>query len=256
MRYSSKILILTISAVFFSNSTAQVNIEKYNKLNSSEGLNGTLTFYISAKTGNTDIQEFEIDGRVNFKGNKFYSFLIGQGEYGWNKGKEYSNNALLHFRYIRELNEIFNPEFFAQINYNKSRLLEFRSLIGLGLRTTIISDSTIDFTYGTAYMYEYENLDNTKSILQLDKTYFHRWSNYISYSNIVSKNSRLSFVVYAQPRFDDFSDIRMLSENHLSVGLTDRLFLSCNFSLMYYSKPPIDVKKLDTNTKVGLSIKL
>ena len=256
MNLKTNIILITIFTIFISNSIAQVNIEKYNNLNSKNGLNGNLSFYISAKTGNTDIQEFEIDGRVNFKGDKFYSFLIGQGEYGWNKGKEYSNNALLHFRYIRALNEIFNPEFFAQINYNKSRLLEFRSLIGLGLRTTIISDSTIDFSYGTAYMYEYENLDNSKSILQLDKTYFHRWSNYISYSAIVSNNSRLSIVIYAQPRFDDFSDIRMLSENHLSVGLTDKLSLSCNFSLMYYSKPPIDVKELDTNTKVGLSIKI
>ncbi len=48
----------------------------------------------------------------------------------------------------------------------------------------------------------------------------------------------------------------MLSENHLGVGLTDKLSLSVNFSLIYYSKPPIDVKELDTNTKVGLTIKL
>jgi hypothetical protein len=247
-----KLVAIIIFAILISSSIAQVNIEKYNNLNSKNGLNGNLSFYISSKTGNTDIQEFEIDGRINLKGDNYYSFLIGQGEYGWNKGKEYSNNALLHFRYIRELNDIFNPEFFSQINYNKSRLLLFRSLAGIGLRTTIISDTNSNFTYGTAYMYEYENLD----IAKRNKTYHHRWSNYISYSALLSKTSRLSIVVYAQPRFDDFSDIRMLSENHLGVGLTDKLSLSINFSLLYYSKPPIDVKKLDTNTKVGLSIKL
>lgn len=256
MIYRINIILLTFFAIFISNSIAQVNIEKYNNLNSTNGLNGNLSFYISSKTGNTDIQEFEIDGRINIKGNNYYSFLIGQGEYGWNKGKEYSNNALLHFRYIRELNEVFNPEFFAQMNYNKSRLLLFRSLAGVGLRTTLLSDSISNFTFGTAYMYEYENLDNSKSNLQINKTYFHRWSNYISYTSSLTNTSRISIVVYAQPRFNDFSDIRMLSENHLGVGLTDKLSLSINFSLMYYSKPPIDVKKLDTNTKVGLSIKL
>ncbi|MCW8848835.1 MAG: DUF481 domain-containing protein [Melioribacteraceae bacterium] len=252
MIHRTNIILLTFFTIFISNSIAQVNIEKYNNLNSTNGLNGNLSFYISSKTGNTDIQEFEIDGRINLKGDKYYSFLIGQGEYGWNKGKEYSNNALLHFRYIREINYIFNPEFFSQINYNKSRLLLFRSLAGIGLRTTLISDSNSNFTYGTAYMYEYENLDIDKR----NKTYHHRWSNYISYSALLSKTSRLSIVIYAQPRFDDFSDIRMLSENHLGVGLTDKLSLSINFSLMYYSEPPIDVKKLDTNTKVGLTIKL
>ena len=250
------ILGLILLGLFVINNSAQVNIEKYNNISNGNGLNGNLSFYFSAKTGNTDVQEFEIDGRINLKGEKYYSFLIGQGEYGWNKGTEYSNNALLHFRYIRELNDIFNPEFFTQINYNKSRLLLFRSLAGVGLRATILSDSISNFIYGTAYMYEYENLDNSKSIFQLSKTHHHRWSNYISYSNLLTKNSRLSIVLYAQPRFDDFGDVRMLSENHLGVGLTDKLSLSVNFSLMYYSKPPIGVKELDTNTKVGLSIKI
>lgn len=252
MTLRTNIILLTIFTIFISNAFAQVNIEKYNNLNSTNGLNGNLSFYISSKTGNTDIQEFEIDGRINLKGDNYYSFLIGQGEYGWNKGKEYSNNALLHFRYIREIDDIFNPEFFSQINYNKSRLLLFRSLAGIGLRTTIISDSNNNFTYGTAYMYEYEHLD----VVNINKTYHHRWSNYISYSASLSKSSRLSIVIYAQPRFDDFSDIRMLSENHLGVGLTDKLSLSINFSMMYYSKPPLEVKELDTNTKVGLTIKL
>ena len=84
--------------LFAINNIAQVNIEKYNNISSGSGLNGNLSFYFSAKTGNTDIQEIEIDGRINYKGDRFFSFLIGQGEYGWNKGEEYSNNALLHFR--------------------------------------------------------------------------------------------------------------------------------------------------------------
>lgn len=247
---------LFIFLFFVTNHSAQVNIEKYNNLQKSNGLNGNLSFYFSSKTGSTDIQEFEIDARINLKGEKYYSFIIGQGEYGWNKGTEYSNNALLHFRYIRKISDIVNPEFFAQINYNKSRLLLFRSLAGLGLRTTLLSDTVSNITFGSAYIYEYENLDNSNSVYQISKTHHHRWSNYISYSNLLSSNSRLSIVIYAQPRFDDFKDVRMLSENHLSVGLNDKLSLSINFNLMYYSRPPIGIKELDTNTKVGFSIKI
>ena len=65
--------------VFFSSTLfAQVNIERYNNLSSIDGLMGNVSFYISSKTGNTDIQEFEIDGRVNYKGENFFSFLITQ----------------------------------------------------------------------------------------------------------------------------------------------------------------------------------
>lgn len=235
---------------------SQVNIEKYKSLSNILGVNGNLSFYISAKTGNTDVQEFGIDGRINYESSKYYTFLIGKGEYGWNKGQEYSNNALLHFRYIHKLNKIINPEFFTQINYNKKRLLNFRSLTGGGIRVTIKRDSLTNFDFGTAYMYEIENLDLDKFSIHPIKTRHHRWSNYLSFSSSLSNNSRLSIVVYAQPRFDNFEDIRLLSENHLGVNLTETLSLSVNFSLQYDSRPPDGVKDFDTNTKVGFTIDL
>ena len=46
---------------------AQVNIEKYNNINSKKGIDGNLSLYLSAKTGNTDVQEFGIDKKKNFK---------------------------------------------------------------------------------------------------------------------------------------------------------------------------------------------
>lgn len=252
MKYS----IIIILFFLFSVSSAQVNIEKYNALDKINGFNGNIGFYISARTGNTDIQEFDIDGRVNYTDDNFYSFLIGNGEYGWNKGEEFSNSALIHFRYIQKLHENFNPEFFAQINYNKSRLLLFRTLTGIGLRTTIVSDSSTSFNFGTAYMFEHENLDLNEASTHPDITNHHIWSNYISYSAAFSKNSRISVVIYAQPRLDKFNDIRLLSENHLSAAISDRFSLAVNFSIRYDSRPPDGVKDLDTTTKFGFTIKL
>lgn len=246
------ILFFCLAPVLYS----QVNIEKYNNLNNSEGLSGNLSFYASAKTGNTDIQEFGIDGRTNYEDENYYTFLIGKGEYGWNKGSEYSNNALLHYRYIRNIYKNVNPEVFAQIDYNKSRLLLLRTLGGGGFRIEIISDSTSSLTFGSAYMYEYEKLDLTNISNHPIEVNHHRWSNYISYSSQLSNNTRVSIVVYAQPRFNNFNDLRVLSENHLGVKLTEELSLSVNFSLRYDSRPPDGVKDLDTNSKIGFTIKL
>jgi len=256
MPFYNKFLIILINLVIVPSLFGQVNIEKYNILSNASGLNGNLSFYASARTGNTDIQEFGIDGRVNYKGNSFYSFLIGQGDYGWNKGEEYSNNALIHFRYIKDLDFLVKPEFFTQINYNKSRQLEFRSLIGSGLRISLISDSLNNLTFGSAYMYEFEKLELSNNSFHPDKSYNHRWSNYISYSNSISDYSRLSIIIYVQPRFDKFNDFRTLSENHFSVKLTNKLLLSLVFSLRYDSRPPDNVKDLDTRTKMGISINL
>jgi len=235
---------------------AQVNIEKYNSIINEKGFFGNLSMYLSAKTGNTDIQEFGIDGRVNFTGDSYYTFLIGQGEYGWNKGQEYSNNALLHLRYIRNINYLIKPEVFAQINYNKKLIVLFRSLIGGGVRVTIAADSLSDFIFGSSYMYEHEKIDLPDQAGHPNLTNDHRWSNYLSFSNMLSRNSRLSIVIYAQPKFDDFNDVRILSENHLSVGITEKLSLSLQFGLRYDSKPPNDVNDFDTNTKIGFFLKI
>jgi len=244
-------------SLFFIISTisAQVNIEKHNNLNSMKGLMGNLSIYVSSKTGNTDIQQIEIDGRLNYKGDSFYTLLITQGEYGWNQGVEFSNNALLHFRYLKDLNNTFKSETFGQINYNKSRLLLFRSLAGTGFRIGVISDSLNSLDFGSSYMYEYEELDLNETSIHSKETFHHRWNNYVSFSSSLTSNTRLSIVVYAQPRLDDFNDIRLLSENNLGVALTHKLSLSLNLSLRYDSKPPDRVKELDTNTKVGFTIK-
>ncbi len=242
--------------IFVSSIHAQVNIEKYNSADQELGLIGNLSFYISAKTGNTDVQEFGIDGRLNYNQEAFKSFLIAQGEYGWNKGKEYSNNALLHFRVIKTTEGIIQPEFYSQINYNRKQLLLFRALAGLGVRFDILKTLESNLNFGTSYMYENEKLDLTSDMIHPNLTNNHRWSNYLSYSNSLTENSRLSIIVYAQPKFDDFKDTRILNDNHISVGFNEKLALSLNFSLRYDSKPPDGVKDLDTNTKVGLTIKL
>ena len=247
---------LLLLSIFSITIHAQVNIEKYNKVNQSDGLFGNLSFYVSAKTGNTDIQEFGVDGRINYHKDSFNSFLIALGDYGWNNGKEYSNNALLHFRLIKETETFISPEFFAQINYNKKQLILFRSLIGVGVRAGLLSTENSNLTFGTAYMFEHEKLDLSPDNFHPSLTDHHRWSNYLSYTNSLTDNSTLSVIIYAQPRFDNFKDIRMLSENHLSVGLNEKVSISVSLGLRYDSKPPDTVKDLDTYTKIGLSIKI
>lgn len=250
------ISITILSLVFHVQIGAQINIEKFSDLSENIGSSGKVSFYLSAKTGNTDIQQFGADGRLNYTEENYSTFLVGKGEYGWNKGKEFSNNALLHLRYIRKNSKFLNPEVFGQINYNKKRLLLFRSLVGGGVRITLTKDSLKSLVFGTSYMFEHENLDLDDISEHPNLTNHHRWNNYLSFSNSFSQNARLSIVIYAQPRFSDFNDVRILSENHLGVVLTEKLSLSINFALMYDSRPPDGIKNLDTNTKFGFTIKL
>jgi hypothetical protein len=249
---------LAISALFILVSTtfAQVNIEKYNNLNSANGVISKISVYFNSKTGNTDIQEFGLDSRLSYMGEGLHTLMIGQGSLGWKDGKQYSNNALIHLRFLKEFQSIISPEVFTQIDYDKKRLLLFRSLVGGGVRFSLFKDSLASFNYGSSYMFEYEKLDLPENSNHLNQTYNSRWNNYISYSNFISSNSRFSLAVYFQPRFDKFNDFRILSENFISVNISSKLAISLNFSLRYDSKPPDTIKNFDTNISMGITINL
>jgi len=250
------LLLLTLLFFPFIKIYGQVNIEKYKNLLNANRTSGNISLYIYARTGNTDIQQINAEGLLNYSSETFHTILIAKGDYGWKKGDEFSNNALLHLRYIHNLSNIINPELFTQIDYNKKRKLIFRYLFGGGIRITLIKNKKTNFVYGTSYMFEHENLNLDKFAKHPKTTYNNRWNNYFSYSNKISKTARISVIIYAQPMFKNFSDIRLLGENHLSVAISEKFSVSLDFSLRYDSIPPDDIKSVDTNSKVGLTLNL
>ena len=122
------------------------------------------------------------------------------GDYGWNNGKQFSNNALVHLRFVQSLNPGLKFESFTQINYDKSLLLLFRALGGAGLRFKLFETKNSILWFGSAYMLEYERYSEPRRVIDKKKILANRWSNYISYNLSVQKNLSISSVIYFQPR--------------------------------------------------------
>ncbi len=250
-KFVSKILfLLFVSSSMF----AQVNIEKHRKTETDLGFSGLANISISAKTGNKDIQEIDLEGRIDYQAEKFYAFAVAQGEYGWQGGKEFSNQALLHLRYVHNLNKQIKLEVFTQIDYNKARLLLFRSLGGIGLRFNLIKSKVSSLSYGIAGMTEHEKYDLPETAIHPVTTSVFRISNYLAYRLRLNGNASIASVIYYQPKADEFKDSRILSENSLHVKISKRVGLSVEFNLRYDRKPPDGKKALDTKTKFGFSI--
>ena len=88
-------------------------------------------------------------------------------------------------------------------------------------------------------MLEYED------VTSLDDAYFdHRISSYFSFTLLPQDDVSFISTTYLQPKIDDFNDYRILNENSLSLGITNKLSFSVQFSLAYDRKPPIDVPGL------------
>jgi hypothetical protein len=59
---------------------------------------------------------------------------------------------------------------------------------------------------------------------------------------------------YAQPRFDDFTDLQLLNETRLQIEITDRLLISSDLNYRLDSQPPADVERRDI--RLGQSLML
>jgi len=207
---------------------------------------------LSSRAGNIDITEINIESRGDYMQNSMNTFYIISGDYGWEGGEEYSNEALYHLRHIFRIGTGLQPEVFAQIDYNKQRLLDFRGLIGAGIRYALYTGSGSALRWGSAFMFEHERLDIDEHDNHENETEAIRWSNYLTTGFELADTVTWTSTSYMQPRIDDFGDIRLLCETDLNIGLVRRLSLVVTFRLRYDSEPPEDIKSVDSTLGTGL----
>jgi hypothetical protein len=58
--------------------------------------------------------------------------------------------------------------------------------------------------------------------------------------------------VYAQPRFGDFADVRMLGDSSLSLTVSQHLAVRFSLTLMLDTRPPAGVLPIDSDVKSTL----
>ena len=244
-------LFLLIFLISLSN--AQVNIEKLRKTGDVKGLSGNFGFNISSKTGNVDITNIQLECRTDYIRQNMNTFLVFRKGYGWKSGEQYSNNGLIHIRHIFRLGKDIQPEVFTQVEQSKERLMNFRGLVGGGLRIALFRNEKRRLWWGTAVMYEYEKLNAAKVINHKIEVNVLRWSNYISSGILLGDNVRWTLTAYLQPQFEKFSDFRLLTDSKFEVDLSKKLALGITFRLIYDSESPDNVKSTDTELLTGLS---
>ncbi|UCG52605.1 MAG: hypothetical protein JSW58_03390, partial [Candidatus Latescibacterota bacterium] len=112
----------------------QVNIEKLRGTEEEEGFSADLGLVFSARSGNVDITQLGLDIRADYARDRSTSFVVLRGLYGWKDGDPFSNEGLVHLRHVCRRLVWFHAEAFAQSDYDKSRLLDFRVVVGGGGR--------------------------------------------------------------------------------------------------------------------------
>jgi len=234
---------------------AQVNIEKLMSKKKQDGFSGSVRFDLEIRSGNVDIQEVGFANRIDHSGKAWDALFLLEGGIGWEGGDRFSNEGLVHLRQIYKANERLWPELFVQADYNKKRRLDFRGLVGGGLRLQLVQRDRMLLWWGSSYMLEHEEVDVQAGDPHPDKVTVHRWSNYISAKSQFNERVQGTWTGYLQPRLNRFEDIRILTEARLGVELSRDLTLETSFRLRYDNEPPQGIESVDYLLKNGLAFR-
>lgn len=232
---------------------AQVNIEEYRQQDADSGISGNFGAGIEAQTGNTDIQELTVEGRLDFVKPAVTSFIVVNSEFGWEQGQSFSNEGLLHIRRMYRITEKVHVESFAQYNFDKTIFIDHRALFGGGVRFRLIRGNQFHLWQGTGYMFEHERL-TVATTGHPRRMSVSRWTNYLSTRFTAGDRVASAWTVYMQPRFRAMGDFRLLSDINLEVNLGGPLYMTLSFQMRYDSRPPDGINRIDTKFDQAITI--
>lgn len=159
------------------------------------------------------------------------------------------NDGFQHIRYNYRINNFITPEAFVQFQYNRIIKIDFRSLVGLGPRFSVLKYTKKEnerLFIGTAYMYEYE--EESTDIINRN----HRWSTYISYGRPIKEILEIDLITYFQPALNNWNDIRGSVEALIKIKITEKLLFELRQSIFYDTNPPEDIRNIFYNFSNGL----
>lgn len=233
---------------------AQVNIESFRREDPPQGLSGSLSGDVNITTGNVDLVQMNLGARLTHTRELVQTLMVGQGGLGFLGRNRYASSGLLHFRRTHWLRNWVAPEWYTQLDYDRSLRLDYRALAGGGVRLDFARGSWGRFGAGTSLMLEYERLNLPDSATHDNRTTTLRNSTFVTLRITPGTGLVVSSTTYVQPAFlDDVSDVRVLENLRVATPITERLQLTVTFDARYDSTPPDGISALDTRLRMGVT---
>src|SRR5690349_13088171 len=208
---------------------------------------GQAELKVNWREGNNPL--FDVGGAATLllRRDQLLFLALARGEYGTSRGLTLTRKSFEHLRTRIELDDHWRWEAFAQHEYDQFRRLSLRALAGTGPALQIINEKTLALLAGAAYVLEYEQLDVRADVMDTGRRSFaHRASLYVTGREALGAGVEVVQTVYAQPRIDAPSDVRLLAELAVQSKLTSRVALKDSLVAAYDATPTEGVKRYDT----------
>ena len=241
---------LLLVQFFIFSAFAVIDIASVDFLEKEEGISGSLYGSFQKKRGNTDRDESEYGGRIQFDTKKTITWLQGEVEHDESSDTTTDDNAFIHLRHIHQ---IFNPswalESYGQLKSDKFKNLQKRQLIGMGPRAKLAGSKEYGkLFFGLSLMDERINYTQNSTD---ENEHNLRLSSYLSYKMNISNNLEFSLLSYYQPKVNDSSDYLATSLAEMTIHLTKVIDLSYLLEFDYDARPPSAIYETDVRQKLS-----
>ena len=218
-----------------------------------DGLSGKLSTSVTWRTGNTELLQLAASSNASFHKGPHGVLFKAQVTYGSKSSEVYIARTFEHLRYRYEWLDWLTFETLFQHQYDMFKQLKFRALLGGGFATQWQPLEDLSLVFGSTYLLEREvEGDDVEITLSSFSDFEHRWSNYLQVGWNLTETIGLKSTTFVQPKFTDFGDLRIHSENGLTVKANESFGITVSFTASYDSQPFADVEPLDTNLKTSL----
>lgn len=219
---------------------------------STQGFGSRLGVNFGFNSGNSNFFRWEINARADYRSENFYSFLVGNLERGTANEALFLFRGFAHYRFIWQRDSLFQPECFAQREFNEFILLNDRKLLGAGLRLNVLSalpsDSAMAFklALGVGAMWENEVFSEGNP-----ETKLLRSTNYLAFLWKFTPRTSMQLTAYYQVDARRSSDYRALLEGTLAVAITQNVATTVTLAYRYDNEPPRNVARYDLDVRNG-----
>lgn len=244
---------LAVSVAAPRHLSAQVNVEALRRDDPPLGHSGTIGGNLTVRTGNVDFVQLGLEARLHHVRESVTTLIVGDGGLGFLGSNRFASSGLAHFRQTFGFRPYLSPEWYTQLNYDRSQLLSLRALVGGGARTSFASGEWGEFGAGSSLMFEHERLILPDTASHPHRTTTLRWSNFLTLRLVPTETMVITSTTYAQPEFGDPGDVRVLENFRVATSVTDALSLTVSFDLRYDSVPPDGIAVLDTTLRTGVT---
>ena len=233
---------------FSFESQAFINIETIRK-EKGEGFFGRSAFRVSGQSGNTNKFTGNVSSLNIQRGSRDEVLMLGNFVYSETFGIKDTNNGQAHLRYVFNSREVFAYELFSQIEFDKFKDLNDRTLFGATIRQRLFLDDEDSFFVGYGGFYEMEHYTNNIHRFRV------RGNVYLSFVKRLFDRVSATAIAYYQPAYNRLGDFRVRFEGGMNVDLSKRLALELTYTIAHDNQLPVDVVKTDSTYLTGLAVK-